>query len=328
MKTQQLWLAVLLFVAYPAASFAQGNILEDFLGTSLDQTSWALSCEYVGPPIASCPGTWASEVKNGELVVYDIDSQGVTDNPWDAGNCSMILSRPFQAPGEFDVCVKFRWNCDDGPNDGKLAMQAFLIKLRSSAGKEIAAFGYFDHWNWRYGVIFSSMWTDNPRGFPEVGHEDDVTVRATRNAANVIRIYWNEIPLDGESVNAAQIDELQLVFDHSPYVDSSFGTIAVDRVTACQSTCPHFRRGDSNASGAIDIADAIFTLDYLFAHGQTPSCLDSADANDDGEIDLSDAIRMLLHLFAHTGPLKPPFVECGIDPTDDTLDCLEFGPCQ
>jgi len=85
---------------------------------------------------------------------------------------------------------------------------------------------------------------------------------------------------------------------------------------------------DANTSNAIDIADAIFTLSYLFAKGKVPDCLDTADANDSGAVDIADAITTLGHLFANSGPLPPPFGECGFDPTADDLDCAEYAPCQ
>ncbi len=89
-----------------------------------------------------------------------------------------------------------------------------------------------------------------------------------------------------------------------------------------------FRRGDANDSGAINIADAIFILSHLFTHGPVPSCRDAADANDDGRLDVADAITILSHLFASAGPLKPPFSQCGEDPTEDVLDCANIAPCQ
>jgi parallel beta-helix repeat protein len=89
-----------------------------------------------------------------------------------------------------------------------------------------------------------------------------------------------------------------------------------------------FERGDANADGAIDIADAIFTLSYLFAMGKAPDCLDAADANDGGAVDIADAISILSLLFASAGPLPAPFGQCGNDPTDDTLGCASFPPCQ
>jgi len=95
-----------------------------------------------------------------------------------------------------------------------------------------------------------------------------------------------------------------------------------------------FMRGDANADGRVDIGDAISVLGYLFGTGDDPSkakvaaCLDAADANDDGAVDIADAIATLSHLFAGAGPLPPPFFDCGIDPTEDGLDCISYGPCQ
>ncbi|HAK96999.1 MAG TPA: hypothetical protein DCM87_18915 [Planctomycetes bacterium] len=88
-----------------------------------------------------------------------------------------------------------------------------------------------------------------------------------------------------------------------------------------------FLRGDGNADGKLDIADAIFTLSYLFAKGKAPTCLDAADANDEGKIDIADAIAVLGRLFAGTGPLPAPFGACGADPTTDGLNCALFPPC-
>ncbi|HAK97420.1 MAG TPA: hypothetical protein DCM87_21140, partial [Planctomycetes bacterium] len=88
-----------------------------------------------------------------------------------------------------------------------------------------------------------------------------------------------------------------------------------------------FRRGDSDSDGAIDIADAIFNLGYLFARSAAPDCLDTADANDDGQVDIADAIALLSHLFAETGPLPAPFGSCGLDLTADDLDCGSYPPC-
>ncbi len=91
---------------------------------------------------------------------------------------------------------------------------------------------------------------------------------------------------------------------------------------------PWIKRGDANADNTIDIADAIFTLSYLFAEGPAPSCLDAADANDDGAADIADAIAVLSHLFANAGDLPEPFGECGLDPTVDELGCSSYPPCE
>ena len=82
---------------------------------------------------------------------------------------------------------------------------------------------------------------------------------------------------------------------------------------------PVFSRGDTNADGALNIADAIFVLAFLFGGGPEPVCQDSADGNDDGQVNIADAVAILSHLFAGTGDLPPPFGSCGPDPTDDAV---------
>jgi hypothetical protein len=89
-----------------------------------------------------------------------------------------------------------------------------------------------------------------------------------------------------------------------------------------------FRRGDTNADGAIDISDGITLLTYLFADAPAPPCEDSGDANDDGRIDLADAVKVLGHLFRGEGALPAPFAVCGADPTSDGLGCGSFPPCR
>jgi len=116
------------------------------------------------------------------------------------------------------------------------------------------------------------------------------------------------------------------------HVDSIMGVRVVQLKRYCvegrSCTERRFRRGDPNADGTIDLADAIFLLSFLFRSGSVPSCEDAADANDDGDLDLSDPLALLAHLFAGTGPLPAPFRKCGVDPTPDTLGCLLFPPCS
>ena len=88
-----------------------------------------------------------------------------------------------------------------------------------------------------------------------------------------------------------------------------------------------FKRGDANADNTVNIADAIFTLGFLFGGGPAPACMDAADANDDGTVNIADAIAALGYLFGGTGDLPAPFGSCGVDPTDDVLGCVSFPPC-
>ena len=90
---------------------------------------------------------------------------------------------------------------------------------------------------------------------------------------------------------------------------------------------PGYIRGDANQDGMVDIADAIVILGYLFGGGSDGGCLSALDANDDGSADVADAVAVLSHLFSQGGPLLPPFPDCGVDPTADTLEC-QNPPCS
>ena len=88
-----------------------------------------------------------------------------------------------------------------------------------------------------------------------------------------------------------------------------------------------FDRGDCNADGGKDIGDSITALGILFGGGGPALCDDACDNNDDGNFDISDPIYQLAELFSGGPPPPPPTNTCGLDPTNDSLDCMSFPPC-
>lgn len=87
-----------------------------------------------------------------------------------------------------------------------------------------------------------------------------------------------------------------------------------------------FVRADANQNGAVEIADGISILAFLFQSEPT-SCQSALDANDDGGIDISDAISVLSYLFSGGPAPSDPFPPCGEDPTADALTCSAFAAC-
>ena len=86
-----------------------------------------------------------------------------------------------------------------------------------------------------------------------------------------------------------------------------------------------FIRGDDNASGAVDLADPIYGLNYLFLQGPQ-ICLDAMDANDDGVVDTADPTYNLTYLFSSGPPMPAPFPDCGPDPTEEPMELGCDGP--
>jgi hypothetical protein len=96
-------------------------------------------------------------------------------------------------------------------------------------------------------------------------------------------------------------------------------------------TGSEFIRGDTDASGVVDISDPLNNLSFQFLGTFTPPCMDAADTDDSGAVDLSDPLNNLSFLFLGAFDIPAPGPEnCGIDPTPEEpeLGCVSFAPCE
>ena len=90
-----------------------------------------------------------------------------------------------------------------------------------------------------------------------------------------------------------------------------------------------FRRGDVDGDGAVSVlTDTLYMLDWGFAGGPIPICLDAADVDNNGTLSpLVDSIALLVWGFAGGDePADPGPDTCGADLEVDDLDCAG-GPC-
>ncbi|MEM7261335.1 MAG: dockerin type I repeat-containing protein, partial [Planctomycetota bacterium] len=114
----------------------------------------------------------------------------------------------------------------------------------------------------------------------------------------------------------SQIPTIEL--DNLLVTDDGAGLFPIlDSPTICVVPPSDFRRGDANAQdGTVNIADAIFLLEFLFAGGLIPPCFPAADTNDDETLNIADAVSILGYLFSgDPPPLAPGPIDCGPDPT-------------
>ncbi|MEM7166935.1 MAG: Kazal-type serine protease inhibitor domain-containing protein [Planctomycetota bacterium] len=106
---------------------------------------------------------------------------------------------------------------------------------------------------------------------------------------------------------------------YSSFVSTLFVVACCCVPAAAQSD---FVRGDCNDDGSFNIADPVYTLNYLFNSGPS-NCLAAMDGNDDESVNVADAVSFLTHLFGGTGTFPPaPHPNCGPDPTVGTLSCI------
>ena len=92
-----------------------------------------------------------------------------------------------------------------------------------------------------------------------------------------------------------------------------------------------FRRGDANADGSTNLADAVATFNFLFLGGDEPACLDAADSNDvDNALNLTDGVFLLNFLFLGGDPIPAPGpFDCGPEPAGSpfTFGCDVYTSC-
>jgi hypothetical protein len=59
----------------------------------------------------------------------------------------------------------------------------------------------------------------------------------------------------------------------------------------------YFVAGDANNDEAVDVADVVYLINYLFISGPPPVALPSGDVNCDRRIDISDVVYLINYLF-------------------------------
>lgn len=198
-------------------------------------------------------------------------------------------------------------------------LQAIVTGLTQPAGIGIDPAGGRIYWVDRNPGILESANLDGTDVEPIVTFSNALGI-AVDGAAG--RVFYGENSIDQvRSVNLDGSDD-QLVFDGVP----SPLSIALTSVGTPASQL--FTRGDTNGDGGVDVSDAVFALAGLFIPGSLPpECDDATDVNDDGGFDVSDAVYLLASLFIPGAPPAPDPLDCGSDPTADSLGCDRFASC-
>jgi hypothetical protein len=56
--------------------------------------------------------------------------------------------------------------------------------------------------------------------------------------------------------------------------------------------------GDANGDETVNVTDAVYLIQYVFAGGPAPDPLEAGDANCDGTVNVSDAVFLIQYIFA------------------------------
>ncbi len=91
-----------------------------------------------------------------------------------------------------------------------------------------------------------------------------------------------------------------------------------------------FLRGDVNGNGVVvTLLDAIALLAWQYLGTTAPPCMDAADADDNGAVHaLLDSLYLLMWSFLDGPPPPAPgAANCGVDPTEDDVECDTLLTC-
>ena len=96
------------------------------------------------------------------------------------------------------------------------------------------------------------------------------------------------VEVDGAEGSIVRIERLGFPEDFPDQFFLSLAEVEVSGEEGPPDPVGGFFRGDADNSGAVNITDGIFVLNFLFLGGPDPSCMDAADADDSGATNITD----------------------------------------
>ncbi len=114
---------------------------------------------------------------------------------------------------------------------------------------------------------------------------------AAHAVANLTIDYLN-ISAELAGPNLSGITHAEIFGDNGAKADPiSFTILDIEVV-------PSYICGDANGSGAINISDVVYLINYIFSGGNPPNPLESGDANCSGLVNISDAVYLVNYIFS------------------------------
>jgi serine protease AprX len=117
----------------------------------------------------------------------------------------------------------------------------------------------------------------------------------TPDSLNNVENIFIENPQPGQwTIEVIAANIVEDAYIGTPEVDQDFALVATTRTP--------YIRGDCNGDGAIDVADVMYLINYLFIDGSPPDPLWVGDCNCDEVVDTADVIYLINYLFLEGSP--------------------------
>ena len=90
---------------------------------------------------------------------------------------------------------------------------------------------------------------------------------------------------------------MKVRFAASDLNDESIVEAAIDAFEVFAFKCKIYMCGDANNDGAVNIADGVFLINYVFKSGAGPDPAEAGDVNTDGEANVADVVYLINFVF-------------------------------
>jgi hypothetical protein len=80
-------------------------------------------------------------------------------------------------------------------------------------------------------------------------------------------------------------------------IDAAWNDFVGDGILIHLSQENPFECGDANSDGRVNVADAVYLIQYIFLGGPAPDSINAGDANCDGTINLGDVVYLISYVF-------------------------------
>ncbi len=97
-------------------------------------------------------------------------------------------------------------------------------------------------------------------------------------------------------------EAILMTADNADNPDNTYGWGIADCWAAINYTFESFVPGDADGSGAVDIDDVVFIINYVFGGGPEPDPIQAGDADGSGEVDIDDVIYLINYIFGGGPP--------------------------
>ncbi|MFH2055622.1 MAG: dockerin type I repeat-containing protein [bacterium] len=169
-------------------------------------------------------------------------------------------------------------------------------------------------------MTVSEIWFAIPPDAPDWVYSSRTTY--TYEGDNLVEVLFESysfvVPPLGWTVTGRRVQEYdaqgrRTVEVYQSYVEAALGWLNVEKTEYFYDS-GEYLCGDADNSGDVNISDAIYLIQYIFASGPPPSPLLRADSDCSSDINMSDVIYLIQFIFA-SGPYP-------CDPSGDgTPDC-------